>query len=145
MTQALLELADWLIEGRATHVAMESSGVYWKPIYNLLQGLDLNLLVNARHIKTVPGRKTDVKDADWIAQFLQHGLPQGSCIPGRPRQELREVVRFRRNLIRPPGQVVNRVTRRIRLAGRSWVVLLQRGCCRGGYAALQGAAPERCL
>ena len=67
MTSSLLEMADWLVEHRVTHVAMESSGVFWKPIYNLLEGLDLTLLVvNARHIKAVPGRKTDVKDAQWM-------------------------------------------------------------------------------
>ncbi len=92
MTKALLELADWLLEWQVTHVAMESSGVFWKPIYNLLEGLDLTLLVvNARHMKAVPGRKTDVKDAEWIAQLLQHGLLRASYIPDRPQRELREL------------------------------------------------------
>ena len=101
MTKALLELADWLLECRVTHVAMESSGVFWKPIYNLLEGLDLTLLVvNARHMKAVPGRKTDVKDAEWIAQLLQHGLLRASYIPDRPQRELRELVRYRCNLVR---------------------------------------------
>ena len=110
MTKALLELADWLLECQVTHVAMESSGVYWKPIYNLLEGLDLTLLVvNARHMKAVPGRKTDVKDAEWIAQLLQHGLLRASYIPDRPQRELRELVRYRRNLVRQRAQVVNRI------------------------------------
>ncbi len=110
MTKALLELADWLLECQVTHVAMESSGVYWKPIYNLLEGLDLTLLVvNARHMKAVPGRKTDVKDAEWIAQLLQHGLLRASYIPERSQRELRELVRYRRNLVRQRAQVVNRI------------------------------------
>ena len=110
MTKALLELADWLLECRVTHVAKESSGVFWKPIYNLLEGLDLTLLVvNARHMKAVPGRKTDVKDAEWIAQLLQHGLLRASYIPDRPQRELRELVRYRRNLVRQRAQVVNRI------------------------------------
>lgn len=110
MTQGLLEMADWLVEQGITHVAMESTGVFWKPIYNLLEGLDLTLLlVNAKHIKAVPGRKTDVKDAEWIADLLRHGLLRGSFIPDRPQRELRELVRYRRNLIRQRSQVVNRI------------------------------------
>jgi transposase len=110
MTQNLLELSDWLMECRVTHVAMESTGVLWKPIYNLLEGLDLTLLVvNARHIKAVPGRKTDVKDAEWIADLLRHGLLRGSYIPERPQRELRELMRYRRNLIRQRAQVINRI------------------------------------
>jgi transposase len=110
MTQNLLELSDWLMESRVTHVAMESTGVLWKPIYNLLEGLDLTLLVvNARHIKAVPGRKTDVKDAEWIADLLRHGLLRGSFIPERSQRELRELMRYRRNLIRQRAQVINRI------------------------------------
>jgi transposase len=93
-----------------TQVAMESTGVFWKPVYNLLEGLDFTLLVvNAKHIKAVPGRKTDVKDAEWIADLLRHGLLQGSYIPDRSQRELRELVRYRRNLIRQRAQVVNRI------------------------------------
>jgi transposase len=110
MTADLLVLADWLLEGGVTHVAMESTGVYWKPVYNLLEGLDLTLLVvNAQHIKAVPGRKTDVKDAEWIADLLRHGLLRGSYIPDRPQRELRELVRHRRTLIQQRSQVVNRM------------------------------------
>jgi transposase len=80
-TSSLLALLEWLREWRVTHVAMESTGVYWKPIWNILEGhLDL-LLVNARHLKTVPGRKTDVKDGEWIAQLMQYGLLKASCVP----------------------------------------------------------------
>jgi transposase len=110
MTSGLLELADWLGESQVTQVAMESTGVFWKPVYNLLEGLDFTLLVvNAKHIKAVPGRKTDVKDAEWIADLLRHGLLQGSYIPYRSQRELRELVRYRRNLIRQRAQVVNRI------------------------------------
>jgi transposase len=110
MTRDLLALADWLLEHQVTHVAMESTGVFWKPIYNLLEGLELTLLVvNAAHIKAVPGRKTDVKDAAWIADLLHHGLLRGSYIPERPQRELRELVRYRRNLIHERSRVINRI------------------------------------
>ncbi len=109
MTNDLLKLADWLSERGVTHVAMESTGVFWKPIYNLLESDFEAMVVNAQHIKAVPGRKTDVKDAEWIAELLQHGLIQGSFIPDRPQRELRELVRYRRGIIRQRGQVVNRI------------------------------------
>ena len=83
-TAALLELADWLAAAGCTHVAMESTGVYWKPVFNLLEGVVLDvLLVNAQHVKNVPGRKTDVKDAEWLAELLRLGLLRGSFVPGR--------------------------------------------------------------
>ena len=110
MTQDLLELSDWLVSCGVTHVAMESTGVLWKPVYNLLEGLGLTLLVvNAHHIKSVPGRKTDMKDAEWIAKLLQHGLVRGSYIPDRPNRELRELARYRRSLIQQRAQAVNRI------------------------------------
>ncbi len=110
MTEDLLKLADWLTEEAVTHVAMESTGVYWQPVYNLLEGLGLELLVvNAQHIKAVPGKKTDVKDAEWIAELLRHGLLRGSYIPERPQRELRELVRYRTTLVRQRSQVVNRI------------------------------------
>jgi len=110
MTANLLELADWLLAKGCTHVAMESTGVYWKPIYNLLEGLGMELLVvNAQHIKAVPRRKRDVKDAEWIAELLRHGLLQGSFIPDRPQRELRELVRYRRDLVRERAREVNRI------------------------------------
>jgi len=109
MTNNLLELADWLSELEVTHVAMESTGVFWKPIYNLLESDFEAMVVNAQHIKAVPGRKTDVKDAEWIAELLQHGLIRASFIPDRPQRELRGLVRYRRSLIHQRGQVVNRI------------------------------------
>jgi transposase len=109
MTSQLLELADWLAEQRVTHVAMESTGVYWKPIWNLLEGLFQILLVNAQHLKQVPGRKTDVKDAEWIAELLQHGLLRGSFVPATPQRELRELTRQRRQLVGDRAAVTNRI------------------------------------
>lgn len=109
MTDDVLKLAEWLRAKGITHVAMESTGVYWKPIYNLLEGKFTLLVVNAHHIKAVPGRKTDVKDAEWIADLLQHGLVRGSFIPERPQRELRELVRYRRSLIQERSQVINRI------------------------------------
>ena len=110
MTGDLLEMADWIVAKGVTHVAMESTGVYWRPVYNLLEALELTLLVvNAQHIKAMPGRKTDVKDAEWIAELLRHGLLRGSLIPDRPQRELRELARYRRSLIRQRAQIVNRM------------------------------------
>lgn len=110
MTKDLLLLADWLSHCEVTHVGMESTGVYWKPVYNLLEGTGVTLLVvNAQHIKAVPGRKTDMKDAEWIATLLRHGLLRASYIPDRPQRELRELARYRRTLIQERAQVVNRI------------------------------------
>jgi len=110
MTGDLVELADWLAAKGVTHVAMESTGVYWQPVYNLLEQLSFTLLVvNAHHIKTVPGRKTDMKDAEWIAELLRHGLLHGSFIPNRSQRELRELTRYRRSLVQQRAQVVHRI------------------------------------
>lgn len=100
MTEQLFELLEWLLSSGCTHVAMESTGSYWKPIYNLLESADLEiLLVNSRHFKTVPGRKTDVRDAEWLAELLSHGLLRSSYVPKRDQRELRELVRYRRRLV----------------------------------------------
>src|SRR5215207_4022355 len=109
MTPDLLILADWLREAGVTQVAMESTGVYWKPIYNLLESEFDIILVNAKHIKYVPGRKTDVKDAQWIAQLLQHGLLKASFVPPMPQRHLRDLVRYRTKLIQDRTQEVNRI------------------------------------
>ena len=109
-TDSLLTLVDWLLASGCTHVAMESTGVYWKPVYNLLESTGIKaLVVNAQHIKAVPGRKTDVKDAEWIAELLRHGLLHGSFIPDRPQRELRELVTYRRSLIQERSREVNRI------------------------------------
>jgi transposase len=109
MTEQLLELGDWLQAEGVTHVAMESTGVYWKPIWNLLEERFQILLVNAQHIKHVPGRKTDVKDSEWIAQLLQCGLLRGSFVPPPPQRELRELTRQRRQLVQAKVSVANRI------------------------------------
>jgi transposase len=108
-TRELLKLSDWLKEAGCTHVAMESTGVYWKLIFNILEGDFEMMLVNAKHIKAVPGRKTDVKDSEWIAQLLAHGLLQPSFVPERGQRELRELTRHRVKLIQQHSAVVNRV------------------------------------
>jgi transposase len=109
MTPDLLELSDWLGAAGCTHVAMESTGVYWKPIYNILEGNFELLLVNAQHIKTVPGRKTDAKDCEWIAELLQHGLLRGSFVPQQEGRELRELTRYRSSLVRERTAEINRL------------------------------------
>jgi transposase len=109
MTDDLRQLRDWLSEGQITHVAMESTGVFWQPIYNLLEDSFNVILVNAKHIKQVPGRKTDVKDAQWIAELLQHGLLKASFIPERAQRELRELMRYRTHLLEERSREVNRV------------------------------------
>jgi transposase len=109
MTRDLLDLCDWLTEEGVSHVAMESTGVFWKPIYNILEEQFQIVLVNARHIKNVPGRKTDVKDCEWIAQLLQCGLLQGSFIPPRPQRDLRDLTRMRTQLTRELSSVANRI------------------------------------
>ena len=108
-TRELLRLADWLTAAECTHVAMESTGVYWRPVYQVLEGTFELLLVNAQHVKMVPGRKTDIKDCQWIAQLLEHGLLRSSFVPPAPLRELRELTRYRRQLIEEHTREVNRV------------------------------------
>ena len=109
-TVYLIELVDWVKEYKCTHVAMESTSVYWKPIVNLLEAEDIEfLVVNAQHIKAVPGRKTDVKDAEWIVKLLRHGLLKASYIPDRNQRELRELVRYRRSIIEERARQLNRI------------------------------------
>jgi transposase len=108
-TEELLKLGDWLAEQGCTHVAFEATGVYWKPVFNLLEGRFELLVVNAQHIKAVPGRKTDVKDAEWIADLLQHGLLKASFIPSGPQRELRDLTRYRVRLTEERAREVNRV------------------------------------
>ena len=108
-TQDLLLLLDWLSGAGCTHVAMESTATYWKPIYNLLEGHFELLVVNAQHIKAVPGRKTDVHDAEWIADLLQHGLLRASFIPAASQRDLRELTRYRTNLVEERARAANRL------------------------------------
>jgi transposase len=106
-TRELLALLDWLREWGCTHAAMESTGEYWKPVYNLLEGHLELLLVNARHVKNVPGRKTDVGDAEWLADLLRHGLLKASFVPPKPQRQLRAFTRQRSNLVAQRAMVVN--------------------------------------
>ena len=109
-TVFLLKLLDWIKQHQCTHVAMESTSVYWKPIVNLLEAEDIEfLVVNAQHMQAVPGRKTDVKDAEWIAKLLRHGLLKASYIPDRNQRELRELVRYRRSIIEERARQINRI------------------------------------
>jgi transposase len=108
-TDELLQLSDWLVRADCQAAAMESTGVYWKPIYNVLEGQMELLVVNAQHIKALPGRKTDVQDAEWIAELLQHGLVKGSFIPPQPQRDLRDVTRYRTSLVRERARIVNRL------------------------------------
>ena len=108
-TRELVAMADWLHGEGVTHVAMESTGVYWKPIFNVLESQFEVLLVNARSIKHVPGRKTDVQDCQWIGQLLQHGLLKGSFIPPRWQRELRDLTRQRAQVIGEHSRITNRI------------------------------------
>ncbi len=108
-THDLLQLADWLEQCGVTHVAMESTGVYWKPVWNILAEQFEVLLVNAQHIKAVPGRKTDQKDSEWIADLLQHGLLRGSFVPPQPTRELRDLTRYRVSLVQEINRIANRI------------------------------------
>jgi transposase len=109
MTNDLLELGDWLTSECVTHVAMESTGVFWHSVWNLLEDQFELLLVNARHIKQVPGRKTDVRDCEWIANLLRLGLLRASFVPARAQRELRQLTRYRTSLIRERAAEINRI------------------------------------
>jgi transposase len=109
MTPDLVHLAQWLADHGVTHVAMESTGVFWRPIFNLLEGQCVVVLANAAHVKAVPGRKTDVRDSEWLLELLQHGLMRGSFIPSAPIRELRELTRYRTSLVQERTREVNRI------------------------------------
>jgi len=117
MTADLLALRDWLLGLGVTHVAMEATGVYWKPVYYLLEDDFELLLVNAQHVKNVPGRKTDVKDAQWLCQLLEHGLLSSSFVPPKPIRELRDLTRYRVQQVRDRSQEVNRLCKVLEDAG----------------------------
>lgn len=108
-TPDLLELHDWLLEWAVSHVAMESTGDYWKPVYNVLEDTFELLVVNAKHVKHVPGRKTDVKDSEWLAELMMHGLLKASFIPSKPQRALRDMTRYRTTLVQERTRLVNRV------------------------------------
>ena len=146
-TSELLKLAEWLQQHDCQYVAMESTGVYWKPVYNVLEDVcDAVLLVNAQHIKNVPGRKTDVKDSEWIADLLVHGLLTASFVPPKEIRELRELTRYRKKLIRQRSDEDNRIQKlleccNIKLASVATDVLGVSG--REMLEALEGEKPSQ--
>lgn len=116
MTDDLLALSDWLVGEGCTQVAIESTGVYWRPVFNVLEGVLEVILVNARHVKGLPGRKTDVKDCEWLADLLRHGLLKASFIPPAHIRELRELVRYRQSVVKEQAAVANRLQKLIESA-----------------------------
>ena len=108
-TAGLLALLDWLGAWQVTHVAIESTGIYWRPIFNLLEGEFEVILVNAQHMKAVPGRKTDVKDSEWLASLLRQGLLKASFIPPKAIRDVRDIVRYRKSLVYQRTQEINRI------------------------------------
>src|SRR5499433_4183629 len=108
-TRELVGLREWLLSEGCTHLAMESTGVYWKPVYAILEGALEIVVANAQHVKKVPGRKTDVKDAEWLADLLCHGLLRSSFVPPKPIRELRDLTRYRRKLVESQAAERNRL------------------------------------
>ena len=134
MTLDLLRLADWLLTRGCTHVAIESTGEYWKPVFNILEDQVEVLLVNAAHVKNVPGRKTDVRDSQWLAELLQHGLLRPSFIPPPAIREVRELTRHRSNFVRERATLVNRVQKVLESAN------IKLGCVASDVLGVSGRA-----
>jgi transposase len=120
MTDDLLNLLDWLIANECTQVAIESTGVYWRPVFNILEGAVEVMLVNAREAKGLKARKTDVIDAEWLADLLRHGLLRPSFIPPRHIRELRELTRYRESLVREQTSLANRIQKLVESGTSSW-------------------------
>lgn len=116
-TEALLTLRDWLTAHQVSHVAMESTGVYWKPVYYVLEAQCTCVLVNAAHLQHVPGRKSDVQDCVWLAQVVEHGLVRGSFVPPAPMRDLRDLTRYRKTVIQDRARVANRLHKVLEDAG----------------------------
>src|SRR5438876_4708232 len=138
MTPDLLALRDWLTGLGVTHVAMEATGVYWKPVYYLLEDDFELLLVNAAHVKNVPGRKTDVADAQWLCQLLEHGLLKGSFVPPKPIRELRDLTRYRTSLIWERQREGNRLQKLLEDANIKLASVASDVLGASGRAMLQG-------
>ncbi len=117
-TEGLLALANWLESHEVNHVAMEATGVYWKPVWHILEGSFELLLANPQHIKSVPGRKTDMKDAQWIADLHAHGLIAASFVPPEPIQDLRDLTRTRKQLVRETVQHTQRIQKVLQATAR---------------------------
>jgi transposase len=152
VTAELLALGDWLSAAACTPVAMESTGVYWKPLYNALADAFVLLVVNAQHIKAVAGRKTDVRDAEWIADLLQHGVLHGSFIPPVAQRELRDLTRYRTTLVAERARTINRLQKtledpHLKLASVVTNILGKSaraaGCARGGRDQPPGLGEPR--
>jgi transposase len=139
MTDELLQLGDWLSSAGCTHVAIESSGVYWKPVFNILEGLLTVILVNARHLQAVPGRKTEVRDCEWLADLLRQGLLKASFIPPLESRELRELTRYRQTLGTEHTAVANRLQKLIESAN------IKRGQVASDVLGLSGRLMLRAL
>jgi transposase len=137
MTGDLLGLRDWLLGLGVTHVAMEARGVYWKPVYYLLEDDFELLLVNAQHVKNVPGRKTDVKDAQWLCQLLEHGLLKSSFVPPKPIRELRDLTRYRKSLVWERAREANRLQKVLEDANIKLAVVASRPLGASGKAMLR--------
>jgi len=147
-TAELLALSDWLTAHDCTHVAMESTGVYWKPIWQVLDGQFALVLANARHIRNIPGRKSDVNDATWIADLLAHGLIRGSFVPPAPVQELRDLTRTRKQLVREITQHTLRIQKTLETTNLKLTGLLSNILGMSGRAILHALVagetdPER--
>lgn len=117
ITKELLSLRQWLLSEGCSHVGMESTGVLWRPVYDRLAGYFELVLVNAAHMRQVPGRKTDVQDADWLADLLQHGLLRPSFVPDQPQQDLRDLTRLRVHLVQDRAQLINRILKVLQQGG----------------------------
>jgi transposase len=131
-TADILELRDWIDELQVSHLARESTGIFWRPLYNLLEDGHIIILVNAHHMKSVPGRKTDVKDSEWIADLLRHGLLKASFLPPKPFRDVRDLMRYRKSLVYMRTAEINRLqkvleTANIKLASVATNVLGQSG------------------
>src|SRR5205807_6870660 len=135
-TEGLLVLADWLSSQQVTHVAMESTGVYWRPVFNILEGSFEVILVNAQHMKAVPGHKTDIKDSEWIAELLRHGLLKASFIPPKPIRDLRDLVRYRKTLVQERSQEINRLQKVLEAANIKLSSLARDVMSKSGQAML---------
>lgn len=136
-TPALLELSDWLASQGCTHVVMESTGVYWKPVWHVLVDDFELILANAQHVRNIPGRKTDVKDAEWLADLLAHGLIRGSFVPPEPIQELRDLTRTRKQLVREIAHHTRRIQKVLEDANVKLTNVLSDILGRSGRAILQ--------
>lgn len=139
-TKGLLQLLDWLTEHECTHVAMEATGVYWKPVWHILEGNFELVLANPGHIKNVPGRKTDVNDAQWIAKLLAHGLIRSSFVPPRPVQEMRDLTRTRKQLVREQAQHTQRILKLLQDANLKLTEVITDIRGRTGQEVLQALA-----